>query len=92
MHISVKWALTGLFGLAAVASAAQGLISVRKISDMRQDISEIGSVRLPAVNVVNQINTAIRDHRVKLYRLVLSSNTADHRQHAARLRRHGEVG
>ncbi|GJE39547.1 methyl-accepting chemotaxis protein [Methylobacterium persicinum] len=77
MHISVKWALTGLFGLAAVASAAQGLISVRKISDMRQDISEIGSVRLPAVNVVNQINTAIRDHRVKLYRLVLSSNTAE---------------
>ncbi|MDQ0444465.1 methyl-accepting chemotaxis protein [Methylobacterium persicinum] len=44
---------------------------------MRQDISEIGSVRLPAVNVVNQINTAIRDHRVKLYRLVLSSNTAE---------------
>jgi len=77
MHISVKWALTGLFGLAAVASAAQGLISVRKISDMRQDISEIGSVRLPAVNVVNQINTAISDHRVKLYRLVLSSNTAE---------------
>ncbi len=32
-------------------------------------------MQLPAVNVVNQINTATRDHRVKLYRLVLSSDT-----------------
>lgn len=77
MRISVKSALAGLFGLAALVSAGQGVISVLKLSEIRQEVGEIGRARLPGVNTVNQINTAIRDHRVKLYRLVLSSDTPE---------------
>ncbi|MCJ2014530.1 methyl-accepting chemotaxis protein [Methylobacterium sp. J-076] len=76
MQISIKAALAGLFGLAALASVGQGVVSVRNLYEMEHNVREIGTARLPAVNLVNQINTAIRDHRVKLYRLVLSSNTA----------------
>ena len=77
MHVSIKAALGGMFGLAALVAAGQGYVAVRSLSEMRQNIGEIGRVKLPAVNVVNQINTAIRDHRVKLYRLALSSETPE---------------
>ncbi len=77
MHVSIKAALGGMFGLAALVAAGQGYVAVRSLSEMKQNVGEIGRVKLPAVNVVNQINTAIRDHRVKLYRLVLSSETAE---------------
>jgi methyl-accepting chemotaxis protein len=75
MHISVKSALAGLFGLAAVISAGQGLLSIRDLAEIRQNVSDVGAVRLPAVNTVNRINTAMRDYRVKLYRFVVASNS-----------------
>ncbi len=77
MHVSIKAALGGMFGLAALVAAGQGYVAVKSLSEMKRNVGEIGRVKLPAVNVVNQINTAIRDHRVKLYRLVLSSETAE---------------
>lgn len=77
MHLSIKSALGGMFGVVALVAAGQGFVAVRSLSEMTQNIGEIGRVKLPAVNVVNQINTAIRDHRVKLYRLVLSSDTPE---------------
>ncbi|WP_456684441.1 methyl-accepting chemotaxis protein [Bradyrhizobium sp. P5_C11_2] len=77
MRLSIKSALAGLFGLAAVISAGQGLLSIRDLSEIRQNVSDVGAVRLPAVNTVNRINTAIRDYRVKLYRFVVASNTPD---------------
>ncbi len=75
MRPSVKSALASLFGLAAVISAGQGLLSIRDLSEIRQNVSEVGAVRLPAVNTVNRINTAMRDYRVKLYRFVVASDT-----------------
>ena len=58
-------------------SAGQGLLSIRDLAEIRQNVSDVGAVRLPAVNTVNRINTAIRDYRVKLYRFVVASNTPD---------------
>ena len=75
MRPSVKSALAGLFGLAAVISAGQGLLSIRDLAEIRQNVSDVGAVRLPAVNTVNRINTAMRDYRVKLYRFVVASNS-----------------
>ena len=75
MRLSVKSALAGLFGLAAVISAGQGLLSIRDLAEIRQNVSDVGAVRLPAVNTVNRINTAMRDYRVKLYRFVVASNS-----------------
>jgi methyl-accepting chemotaxis protein len=75
MRLTIKSALAGLFGLAAVISAGQGLLSIRDLSEIRQNVSEVGVVRLPAVNTVNRINTAMRDYRVKLYRFVVASNS-----------------
>ncbi len=66
MHVSIKAALGGMFGLVAVVAAGQGIVTVRSLSEMSHSIGEIGQTRLPAVNIVNQINTANRDHRVKL--------------------------
>jgi methyl-accepting chemotaxis protein len=75
MRPSVKSALAGLFGLAAVISTGQGVLSIRDLAEIRQNVGDVGAVRLPAVNTVNRINTAIRDYRVKLYRFVVASNT-----------------
>ena len=75
MNLSIKSALAGLFGLGAVISAGQGLLSIRDLAEIRQNVSDVGAVRLPAVNTVNRINTAMRDYRVKLYRFVVASNT-----------------
>jgi methyl-accepting chemotaxis protein len=75
MRLSIKSALAGLFGLAAVISAGQGLLSIRDLSEIRQNVSDVGAIRLPAVNTVNRINTAMRDYRVKLYRFVVASNS-----------------
>ncbi|MDN3575015.1 methyl-accepting chemotaxis protein [Methylobacterium longum] len=74
MRLSIKSSLAGLFGLAAVISAGQGLLSIRDLAEIRQNVSDVGAVRLPAVNTVNRINTATRDYRVKLYRFVAASN------------------
>ena len=75
MRFSVKSALAGLFGLAALIPAGQALLSIRDLAEIRQNVSDVGAVRLPAVDTVNRINTAIRDYRVKLYRFVVASNT-----------------
>ncbi|MFC6792543.1 methyl-accepting chemotaxis protein [Methylobacterium komagatae] len=75
MKVSIKSALAGMFGFAAIVAAGQGVVAVRNLLELQQSVAAIGRVQLPAVNVVNQINTATRDHRVKLYRLVLSSDT-----------------
>ena len=75
MRLSIKSSLAGLFGLAAVISAGQGLLSIRDLAEIRQNVSDVGAVRLPAVNTINRINTATRDYRVKLYRFVAASNS-----------------
>ena len=75
MKFSIKSALAGMSGFAAIVAAGQGVVAVRNLHELQQNVAEIGRVQLPAVNVVNQINTATRDHRIKLYRLALSSET-----------------
>ncbi|WP_336491149.1 MCP four helix bundle domain-containing protein [Methylobacterium nigriterrae] len=75
MRLSVKLILASLFGLSALISAGQGLVSLRDLAEIQRNAHEIGAKSLPSVNAVNRINTAIRDYRVKLYRFVVASET-----------------
>lgn len=73
MIVSVRLILSGLFGLTALISAGQGLVSVTNLSEIERNVSNVETDHLPSVNTVNRINTAVRDYRVKLYRFVVAS-------------------
>lgn len=77
MHLTIKTVLISSLALLSLAAAGQGVVSVTKTSDVEQNVVAVAENWLPSVSIINEINTATRDVRVKLYRLVVASHTAD---------------
>ncbi|MHC2104619.1 MULTISPECIES: methyl-accepting chemotaxis protein [unclassified Methylobacterium] len=73
MRFSLKTVLCGAIGLLALAAAGQGVVSVVRLSEIEQDAKEVSQVWLPAQNEAEAIGMAVRDVRLKLYRLVAGS-------------------
>ena len=76
MRLSLKTILVGSIGLLAVAAVGQGALSVVKSSSIEHHVKDIGRNWLPSVSTVSAMNTAVRDARVKLFRLVTASDDA----------------
>ena len=76
MRISVKTILIGSVALLAVSAAGQGAVSVLKLNAIQREVNEVATDWLPSVNVANALSTATRDVRVKLYRFVVASESA----------------
>jgi methyl-accepting chemotaxis protein len=77
MRISVKTILIGSIALLAVSAAGQGAVSVLKLNAIQREVNEVAINWLPSVNVANALSTATRDVRVKLYRLVVASESGE---------------
>ncbi|MEE7459837.1 methyl-accepting chemotaxis protein [Methylorubrum populi] len=75
MRISLKTILIGAIGLLALSAAAQGVMSAVKLSSIQREVTQVATNWLPSVNAVNTLSTGTRDMRVKLYRLVVTSDT-----------------
>ncbi|MCJ2121534.1 methyl-accepting chemotaxis protein [Methylobacterium sp. J-077] len=73
MRFSLKMVLCGAIGLLALAAAGQGVVSVVRLSEIEQDAKEVSQVSLPAQNQAEAIGMAVRDVRLKLYKLVVGS-------------------
>ena len=73
MRLSIKAKLATLFGALALVSVGQAALSVADLAAIRGNIDDVATNWLPSVDVINRINTATRDNRVKLYRLVVAS-------------------
>ncbi|MCJ2060620.1 MCP four helix bundle domain-containing protein, partial [Methylobacterium sp. J-048] len=73
MRFSLKMVLCGAIGLLALAAAGQGVVSVVRLSEIEQDAKEVSQVWLPAQNQAEAIGMAVRDVRLKLYKLVVGS-------------------
>lgn len=77
MRITLKVILLSSLGLLGLASAGQGVTSIVKLKAIQREVIEIGTDWLPSVNVVNAMSTATRDVRVKLFRFVVASESAE---------------
>ena len=75
MRPSLKVTLAALFSLVALISVGQALLSIGDLGTIQAKIDDLSRDRLPSVDAINRINTATRDNRVKLYRLVVASGT-----------------
>ena len=75
MRVSLKTILISAIGLLALSSAGQGVMSAVKLSSIQKEVTQVATNWLPSVNAVNALSTATRDMRVKLYRLVVTSDT-----------------
>ncbi|KST57251.1 chemotaxis protein [Methylobacterium sp. GXS13] len=73
MRFSLKMVLSGAIGLLALAAAGQGVVSVVRLSEIEQDAKDVSQVWLPAQNQAEAIGMAVRDVRLKLYKLVVGS-------------------
>ena len=77
MRLSLKATLASLFALIALVSVGQAFLSIHDFGAIRGNIDDLARNRLPSVDAINRINTATRDNRVKLYRLVVASGTPE---------------
>lgn len=75
MRISLKAILISSIGLLGIATAGQGGVSVVKLNAIQHEVTEVGTKWLSSVNVISTMSTATRDVRVKLYRLVVASES-----------------
>ena len=77
MRPSLKATLATVFAIIALISVGQAVLSIRDLATIRGNIEDLAWNRLPSVDAINRINTAARDNRVKLYRLVVASGTPE---------------
>jgi methyl-accepting chemotaxis protein len=75
MRLSIKSKLATLSGALALVSVGQATLGVSDLVVIRHNIDEVATNWLPSVDVINRLNTATRDNRVKLYRFVVASPT-----------------
>ncbi|AYO84968.1 methyl-accepting chemotaxis protein [Methylobacterium brachiatum] len=73
MRFSLKTILSGAIGLLALAAAGQGVVSVMRLTEIERDAKTVSQVWLPAQNQAEAIGMAVRDVRLKLYKLVAGS-------------------
>ena len=76
MRFSLKTVLSGAIGLLALAAAGQGLVSVVTLSAIEGNATTLSQQALPAQNQAEAIGTAVRDARLRLYRLAVASPDA----------------
>ncbi|MHB2210441.1 methyl-accepting chemotaxis protein [Methylobacterium sp. CM6257] len=73
MRLSLTLVLSGAIGLLALAGAGQGIISVVRLSQIERNATLVSQQALPAQNQAETIGMAVRDARLRLYRLVVAS-------------------
>ncbi|MCJ2042938.1 methyl-accepting chemotaxis protein [Methylobacterium sp. J-059] len=85
MRLSLKTVLLGSIGFLAVVTLGQGAIGIAKLSSIQANMTDVSTNWLPSTNLIQEINTATRDFRVKMYRFVVASDSADdfHQNEAA---------
>ena len=76
MRFSLKTVLSGAIGLLALAAAGQGAVSVVTLSKIEGNATAIAQQALPTQNQAEAIGTAVRDARLRLYRLAVASPDA----------------
>src|SRR6478735_11504783 len=76
MRLSLKTVLAGAIGLLALAAVGQGLASAVARSEIEGNAVAISQQALPAQNQAEAIGTAVRDARLRLYRLAVASPDA----------------
>ncbi|MHB2205878.1 methyl-accepting chemotaxis protein [Methylobacterium sp. CM6257] len=77
--LSLKATLATLFGLLALISAVQGSLSVHEAAGIRESVAALATNWIPSVEKVNEIEAAVSEVRIKQYRLILLSDTPEHR-------------
>ena len=77
LHLSIKASLTASFGLLALISACQGVLSIAKLSRIRHSVHEVSANWLPSVIAINNVRAAATDLRVRELRLTGMSNAAN---------------
>ncbi|MCJ2086314.1 methyl-accepting chemotaxis protein [Methylobacterium sp. E-005] len=78
LHLSLKVALSGAFGLLALIAAGQGALSIFKLAGIRHSVTEVASNWLPSVVAVNEIRATASEVRIKQLRLLTLSDTPAH--------------
>ena len=73
----VKTVLISSLTLLSLAAVGQGAVSVSKTAVVERNLAAVTGNWLPSVSIINEINTATRDVRVRLYRLAVASNSTD---------------
>ena len=71
MRFSLKTVLAGAIGLLALAAVGQGLASAVALSEIEGNAVAISQQALPAQDQAEAIGTAVRDARLRLYRLAV---------------------
>jgi methyl-accepting chemotaxis protein len=74
-NLSIKTALATAFGALALISAAQGGLSIAKLTSVRHGITEVTTNWLPSVIAINDIKAAAAEVRIKQLRLLALSAT-----------------
>ncbi|MEG9526807.1 MAG: methyl-accepting chemotaxis protein [Hyphomicrobiales bacterium] len=73
MRLSLKTVLAGAIGLLALAAVGQGIASVVTLSEIERNANAVSQQALPAQNQAEAIGTAVREARLRLYRLAVAS-------------------
>ncbi|MBP1180600.1 methyl-accepting chemotaxis protein [Methylobacterium sp. PvR107] len=73
MRLSLKTVLAGAIGLLALAAVGQGIASVVTLSEIERNADAVSQQALPAQNQAEAIGTAVREARLRLYRLAVAS-------------------
>jgi methyl-accepting chemotaxis protein len=75
INFSIKTSLATAFGALALISAAQGGLSITKLSSVRHGVTEVATNWLPSVVAINDIKAAAAEVRIKQLRLLALSAT-----------------
>ncbi|WP_457106013.1 methyl-accepting chemotaxis protein [Methylobacterium sp. P5_C11] len=79
LTLSLKVMLAILFGGLALISAAQGGLSLHNLSAISEAVTTLATDWVPSVAKVSAIEVAASEVRIKQYRLILLSDTAERR-------------
>ena len=75
LNLSLKAALASAFGLLALIAAGQGALAIFKLSEIRQNVTEVATNWLPAVVALGAVREAASEVRIKQLRLLSLSDT-----------------
>ncbi|MGX7709485.1 methyl-accepting chemotaxis protein [Methylobacterium sp. Gmos1] len=77
MRISIKAALTGLFGFLAIIIVGESALTLIKLSAIRRSANEVAGNWLPSVQMLGELKSGVDGARVKQYRLVAATRDAE---------------
>ncbi|KMO13892.1 methyl-accepting chemotaxis protein [Methylobacterium platani] len=79
MRLSIKTTLTAMFAGLALIAGAQGVVSLVKLSSIRQSVAEVAKNWTPSVSATNAIRAEVDQVRIKQYRLISDGTDERHR-------------